>query len=985
MSVITKNYKVEFIVSNTVFTDITDFVVSLDTFVLQSTGKIATAKLTLNAEFGNFITDDNGGATPLLKQFDLIRVRVIGDDGVTEQLKIFEVTTDLAQLANRSSHFLPIELEGRERNLSGIPFGGFFRNATHREIVDEIRRAFNIQKGTAQPGFFVQTPNVIPDFNPNIWDFTQVDNCYDALLVILDSLNLPVSAGGGGNRFAMVFEDVYFSFPNDIDLGVLDLKIIIQGSNNSPGPFPVLQQNDEHPITKIDKIKSPASGTLVVARGRPKTAQQPQNYSLFLSRLEFYRAVKEYDNAKTYAVDSFVRFGKQTISGGSQRWKAITENIGVTPTVGPNWQLQFVRSFIGLLQYSPFTEDKARPIQNGFGNPKGGFDATLTDAIAVPDHNLVINDVRVDDNNTIGTFRDFVVFRAFSPKLADLTTTQKEYLFDLGGGNFGFYNGFKVLVDPNLGTLEPPFDGLDVNGLPFENNIAIYTNPSIVVTAGGVLESSSAWTVVREHQDFDQCAIYSEAANYEFNVSFDLTQVGYRYPGEDRQRGGIGPTFEWRDISNIFMGNDCWHNPVSIANVQGLIVSDLPDGEPLKDPNGDFYNLGTSGGGSAVEVTFGYNKINQTQKQRNVWFEIAKRVITQSDLITSFIVGLFVDVFQTFVTPQYTNMGWWFAWPSPFPYNTSGGIQENIGFLYGGNFATLNRHRYFDLFNIQFTTIGNTGWTHPESSDLSEITGVEFLFNFDITAEGNRIEFSGDLPFLYWCIDKFGTTWKSQKIMYRHLGETQQIRIEFGDLSPVARNRTPFGVSNILEQIIVAEVEVNEVFFKDNIIIQGFQWESSYDEFGRYNPELIEQILKPSFFDFFQGGGGAVRFIGVIDAYGFTKTPVAISAPNSFSDERRIIPQFEEYQNIVNVEQLQRFADSAQQIEEFQFEQYTIEQGGINDLELEDTVALKDVFLINNNDQGNNTRIITVRELHYSVPADGGLIRKIVGVKVIDT
>ena len=266
MSFITKNYKVEIVLTNISFVDITDFIVSLDKFILQSTGVLNTARITLNAEFGNFITNDNGGTTPLLSQFDLIRITIIGDDGITQQAKIFEMTTDLAQLATRSSHFLPIELEGRERNLSGVPFGGFFRNQTHLGIINEIRGAYNEQIGTSQPSITFPSGNDIPDFNPNIWDFTQVDNCYDALLVVLDSLNLPVSAGGGGNRFGMIFEDVYNTFPTDVNLLLLDLKIIIQGSNNGTGPFPVLEQNDTHPITKIDKIKNPASGTLVVAR-----------------------------------------------------------------------------------------------------------------------------------------------------------------------------------------------------------------------------------------------------------------------------------------------------------------------------------------------------------------------------------------------------------------------------------------------------------------------------------------------------------------------------------------------------------------------------------------------------------------------------------------------------------------------------------------------------------------------------------------------
>jgi len=432
------------------------------------------------------------------------------------------------------------------------------------------------------------------------------------------------------------------------------------------------------------------------------------------------------------------------------------------------------------------------------------------------------------------------------------------------------------------------------------------------------------------------------------------------------------------------MGNDCFHNPISIENVTGLVPNVLQNDEPL------FNNLkaipADYNANSGIEVVFGYNQSKETQDDRDVWFKMIKKVVGVISPVTTFIANLAATTFATFTTPQYTNMGWWFAWPSPFPFSTYNGIIEDVGELYGGSFSTLNDHRYYNLFNIQHTTTGQLGWVHDDSQDLSEITGVEFLFNYDITVDGDRIPFTGDIPFAYWCLDRFGTMWKSQKIMLRHLGETQQIRIEFGDLSPVTRNRTPLGIDNILENIIVAEVEVNEVFFKENIIIQGFQSETPYDEFGRYSPNLWEQIIKPVFFDLFgQTFGFDVRFIGIIDAYGFTKTPVAISASNSLSDERTIIPQFEDYQNIVNVEQLQRFADSSRDIEQFPYEQYTVEQGGIADLNLEDTVSLHDEFLINEADAGPNTRNIAIRELHYSVAFDGGLIRKIVGVKVIDT
>ena len=981
MSFITKNFKVEVVLSGTVFTDISDFVVSLDDFVLQSTGKLNTCKLTLNSEFGNFITNDGGGATPLLNQFQLMRVRVIGDDGITEDVKVFEITTDLSQLAGRSSYFLPIEMEGRERNLSGVPFGGFFRSATHKEIVDQIRKAYNEQIKTAQPSLLISAGVDIPDFNPNIWDFTQVDNCYDALLVVLDSLNLPVSAGGGGNRYGMFFEDNYNTFDTDLNIGFLDITIIIQGQSNAPGPFPVLEQNDDHPITKIDRIKNPSTGTVSIARGRPKSALSPQNYSDFISSLEFYRSIRLWNSTIAYPTGSHVSFDKN-VGGWAQRWQANADTTpGDTPGISGNWTAINVGDFIGDIQYSPFTIDKRGPILNGFANPTGLFDTTSIDAVAVPDHNLVINDVRGVFPNRIGTFRDMVIFRTNSPELVDIQALgYEEYLKEITPGSFGFINGTRVLVDPNQGALVAPFDGNDENGIPFSGNMAEYvTPPGAIVLPFGSPSDQGVWRVIREALDFDQCAVYAEAKVYEWNVLFPKAQATYVYPGQDRRRGGAPAANEWRDISDVFMGNDCFHNPISVENVTGLVGSTLPDGEPL-DFSGTAYN-----DNSGIEVTFGYNGVNETQDNRDVWFKLIKQVIAVPAGVTAFLVNLGVTVFGTYITPQYTNMGWWFAWPSPYPFSTYNGISEELGDLYGGSFATINDHRFYDLFNISKTPTGLSGWTQTDSQDLSEITGVEFLFNFDITVASNRIPLTGDVPFAYWCLDRFGTLWKSPKQMYRHLGETQQIQIEFGDLSPVFRGRTPLGIDNILENIIVGEIEVNEVFFKDNIIMQGFQCETPYDEFGRYSPNLWEQVIPQTIFDAFLGGNNDVRFTGIIDAYGFTKTPVAISAPNALSLERTIIPEFEDYQNITNTKQLQRFADSNRDIEQFQYQQYTVEQGGIVGLGLEDSVALTDPFMINDADQGPNSIVVTTREKHYSVPADGGLIRKLVLVKVIDT
>lgn len=971
MSAINKNYKVEYIDNLPIpnITDITDSVISLDSFVLQSTGIIAEAKLTLNAEFGAFITDDNGGTTPILSNFDRIRITIIGDDGVTEQKRIFEITTNLSQLATRSSHFLPLELEGRERNLSGVPFSGFFRDSTHLDIIQQILFSYRDQIGTSQPTILGNVGD-IPNFNPNIWDFTQVDNCYDALLAVLDSLNLPVSAGGGGNRFALIFEE----HPTDINL--LVFKIMIQGTNNV-GSIPTLQQNDTHPITKIDEIKQASTGTIVVARGRAKTGTMPTNYNKFTSLIEFYKNIRPYNATITYPKDAFV-----TSAGTTFQANQIVPPNTAPPLVG--WTPIGIGNFIGLLQYSPFTNDKLTPFKNGLANPTGSFatDSSLTFGhIAIPDHNLFIND-RSLTNFDIGTYRNWVTFRTKSVFQSDLSAAQKAYMFPTVGG-FGFFEGFTILIDDSLpGTLEPPFDGSDSNGIPFKNSVAKFVatkNLGIVTAEGGSMVPGGEWIVVRKVEEFDQTAIYNEARVYEFN-SDDYDASQRIYPGKDRRRGGteLAP-LEWQDISGIFLGNDCFHTPSNIEQVDGLFGDSVQNDEPLKDPTGTPYIED-----SAIKITFGYNASVQTPENREVWFTAQGNILFGGDL-ERYLINLIVNTYNAFLTPKYTNIGWWFAWPSPYPFSTSLPISEKVGELYGGDQFSLNVHRYFDLYNVQFTTTGKQGWIFPDSSDLTEVTGVQFLFKFDITIDAGRIPLLGDIPFTYWCIDSNGTRWKSKRIFYRHLGEIQLIQIEFGDLSPVFSTRTQLGIDNLLVQITRPEIEVNEIFFKDKIIMQGFQCEAPYDEFGRYSPNLWEQIVTPATYDAFKGGTGNIAYVGTIDAFSFIKTPIAISKSNALSLQRTIIPTFEDYQNIVNVEQLQRFADSMSQIEQFQYEQYTIEQGGIVDLDLEDSIFLHDPSLINEEDDvGNpNTRLLAVRELHYSVPFQGGLIRKIVGVKVI--
>ena len=281
--------------------------------------------------------------------------------------------------------------------------------------------------------------------------------------------------------------------------------------------------------------------------------------------------------------------------------------------------------------------------------------------------------------------------------------------------------------------------------------------------------------------------------------------------------------------------------------------------------------------------------------------------------------------------------------------------------------------------------MGGVGYNQTNSDSHSEIVGFTTLLNFDIRIGDTRIPFTGNVPFTCWARDKDGTKWKSGKVLARKLGETARLTFFFGDMSPVYYSRTPLGIQNVVENIIVSEIEKNKVLLKENIVEMGMQCELPYDDNGRYNVDIWEQIIKPAIFNVFTSGS-AISLIGVLDATNWIKTPIAISNSVTSTPSKRIItPQVKDYPNIVNIEQLQRYADAQEQVDTFQYEQYTVVQGGIADLELEDSVYLHDGKMIKESDNPSqsNTRLLVVREIIYSVSKSQGLTRTLVLVRKV--
>ena len=928
-------YTVEFLDSVGTPTDISDFVHTLDDSHFYSDGRISTSAITLQGSFGQFTTDSRNGVTPIISQFDRIRITYISTIG-DEYQHIFEVINNLGQFTKQAEYLLPLTLEGRERNLQLIPFSGFFDPPiSSREIVNRILSAYAGDRNQLTQPIFITPINELPDFNPNFWDFQYIDNCLDAIQEVLRQANLSVAAGGGGDRFAIIYKDstVGFTF--------MEIDFISQGTNNTGDPFVTITGDAVfNPIQVIDKAKQPVTGTVKVARGRPGSGGTPREGDIYRSKLEFYQRTQSYENTRTYPTDAFVSFGK-TITNTElvdtpQVWQAQQQTTGNIPVVGPNWATVSAFEFIGDIQYSPFTIDKAAIFKNECTNFDSAFDFDDDASPKMLDCNIVINDVE--------TQRDWVYFRAKTDNVAGLTTTNRKYLFERNN----YYPGFRILVDvSNLGTGEGSFDpsldgfgtgaGNDPNGKPYANNAVIRINEN--------------WFVLKEHEDFDQIVVRQEGL-YEWNVAFVADS---RFPASDDgnsnrrfRQAASGTPDAWRTLNGQFLANDCLHSPTIIENVDGLITP------VARDSGNPFY---TTDSGVRIVYEYGTQVADDTDipDWRKIMDQIAGFIPSVGGFLGNFAFNALTTLYNLFLTPQYRNAGWWITWTAPWPFNIGNSITEEVGELYGGTLLTeLREHAFFDVFNQRVAYSGKDGWNQPDSADLMELTGVTFLYKLDIQVDGNTIPFTGDIPCSWWAIDDNGTLWKQKKAV-RFLKDVQRFSFNFGDFTPVYRARSPFGISNIVTNILVPELEIRERLLPARVKIQGFMLELSYDEHGRYMPDLMETVIKPSIIDLFQPGAAGlnVKFDGTFDYLQWVKTPIAIENGSSLgvNPDRAIFPEFSDYPNISNIEQLQRAATADFDVANFQFEQYTLTQNDRAENNLQDTVYMREEFLIPDSDQ----------------------------------
>lgn len=903
----------------------------------QGTGRIRVASLMLDANEGAFITNSDiggSGMTPIIATFQKIKIEYIDENGDSKKL-IGEVDQILKQKTVNGKTLLPLELKGRERALQDIKTFAFYKFKDPNYAINDLRLHYNLnQKGNDQPVLLFVNPDLttslhVPKTLKNVYDFSAGVSYYDAIMHIVTRLNQPIGQGGINDFYSVTFEDD----PNNDNTIICTIQI--QGTTS--GGIPTLESTEDLPFNKITNQTHSPVGTQVFVRGTPNTGYMPTDFHRFQSFVEEIGAIGNYISTETYKED-------QIVNVDNVLYIAIQDVPTSTPP--PNatyWAVTNPDSIIGALNYSPWTKDKAAVIKNSCSHPENNFVTGGFAAPAFPDGNLVIRDGINPSTGAFRFFRDFAWFRVIDPDDIEANAQYKKYIFN--EITLGIYNGLTVLVDESLGSASGVFAGTDRYGRTYANSIVMW--------------DGEEWIVIREPQVGDQCCILYEGIPYEWNVPLSAQNDyanAHRHSGWPSKQRGPSGSLAWRDISATSAGIDMFHHPTNIENVEGLFPSEF---------NGQDYSNFTDN--SAIKVTYTYNPggtliANTHTLLDKVWSSLVKYG-------EQLIAGKFDEEF-TLETAEldrtkesiFSDFGWWYAQPFPYPFNTLNGISEDLGEIYGGVLGTATRFAALDIQNANFSHGGYAGINHEQASDLGgPFTGLHFYFLFDILIGGVRQPFQGDIPFTVTVYDDLRQVWRAD-YTYRILGQAEEIFLPFSQFTVNRPSRTPFAVDSAIANvanIVVPEIEIRSIFEERRVRLITIQFAQAYDEHMRYLPVSVDRIIRTAV------GTTAVTFEGTLDGIALTKQPFVSSG---IENDRVINPAFIQATNVRNLRQLESIALAQKDLAGLPFEQFVVEHEGRCDMDVEQSVYLTDIDLINESDDSNpNTRklILMTDELSY--------------------
>ena len=903
-----------------------------------------------------------------------------------------------------AGQLMQVGLYGREMYLKKVKIPGWFWFETFSDMIKTIVEFYNTHKGARQPGVYFENETVVgqpklystrpdahkvPPYLVGTFDFGNGTNCYDALMTVINWLNLSVALGGAGRFHEMVFTD----HPTD-GTRIICTITPVDGDIHTN----ITVQGKDRETQSITETEAPVAANIVVVKGQADTGRYPPALAEFTSRLQEYNNLPEWDPAITYSAGAHIRYR------GAVYKTVVEATANLVPPIAP-WTLVSKESYLqngsftgsgAIDAYSPWTKGKADLVKSYGSNHNDvtshPIDNTFN-SVAFPDSNLVVKD---------GTnYRNWADCRCKEyTQLPRYITYHGSFSTAYAMIKSRIPEDFRVLIDYNMSGAvhqndSPWYDTATNTWKSDEFGVSYYD--ALIQFRNG------KWIVVREPRKTMEIAVLDEPNVYSYPKAFTSAQPFRNRLDADKadRHTVITPTtqgadqYGWRKLQDgdngAWLGLDCFHYPAVISNMP----SD-PAVCPTELVNPD--DALALGDNSGVEVEYIWGRMTQDGTHTEQNFE---------DLLTAlgahfggWLNNLAENIKYFFTQRGAYNYGWWtvlFKAPSPRWGDAS---TQQTGTVFGGDID--NQISVLDLNNFNHTHDGKTGWDADNADEFGRITGIHFLFNFDIRMGQDAVGTTrlagatGNQVFRCTIYDTEDNVW-IQDFTYRFLGDTQQIILPISGFK-IYRARNPMAstLADSVKNIITPELLILEIFEKRKVKMITLQWQEFYDEAGRYSPWTISRFLVNLGANLLFGS--SVRTRGVIDGFGFVKAPYAIAKKTKDGvnpvvgdiEWHHLMENIPEYPNVSNVEQLKKIAEAELDLAQFQKDNFVIRTTGKCDLKPGDVFWFQDEDIIG---LPLARKKLLVKKINYTVNAPdtiteggtpGGFIRYITAKDVIN-
>ena len=923
-------------------TFMTSDVKGLPLFTDTGSGEVNQATITLRAADGNHITTG-----VKIARHDRFQIQMT-DNNSNNYDRVFEAISIIPSKTKSAGVVLQLECLGIEYHTQKIHYvkPHWFEDAF--EVGRDIGQLYEDNNGARQPlinaedtvySTSTKIGNGLPKFTINNYEYgLNEDTCYNRWMDLIDKLGASVSAGGVLDFFELGFDTPAV---NQIDLAIFtsggrSITFTDVASDNSRVTIKNAKTvNDLSVADQEGEISNP-TGSNILAVGSANHGSLPPEHSKYVSGLFQFTFRPEYDSTLSYKTDAKVKFKKQHYIS------KIDNNLGNTPpfTVdvadeNANWrQIDMGDEFGDSIQYSPWTDGLNQLWANCGSDPKATGAGNM-----FYDSNIVIWDDKF--------FRTW----AHSRVTTNDTTTALDLLADDGVNNDGwaydfsdrttFPRGFRVVLTATTPTgVLAQNSGKDINDRTYKNSVIEFVGRTEVKGSANEFKN---WQVkypisdLAADQALDrmQVAILDESKVYEWRTG----------------------TATFDDFSAVGGGNDCFHPYFSVSTAASV------DPRPTETNSTDRPDVTKAGGQFTTNI-------NSAIESR-----YSPGLISAGALPTS-------------PTSAFYKTGAWINFQFPFPPNTFNAISQTVGQFYGGT-TTIFEPATLDTGNMHLTHDGKRGFNQGASSeDLLPINALGFLVKITAT---NPI--TGKLDGEYNCRCAFIDT--SDNIV------TQDFTVKFVDnwqdvVLPLSgfqiyRAHKPLAALNLSIPDIITpkEIDVQNIFEWRNLKFCIIQLQDFYDEFGRFNPTLVEDLdnillLKTV--------GGDLKLI--IDGFRWIK-PLLVTTGQETSIN--LEPDFLQRPFITLYDQLKNDALTVREQERFQNKQLDFTTSGDNtfDVRFGDTIFLEDSKIIDDADRNEtsigagdgdaNTIRLVVKRIEYSLTKPrsgiGGLTRRIIASK----